>query len=450
MPDVLVVGGGPAGLSAALAAHDAGADVLVIERGDRPGGVLNQCIHDGFGVIEYGERLTGPEYSHRQVAALREAGDCGANGRTDPGTSRAGPIRLMTGAYLHTMRREGSHWRLDVITANGVHSIDTASLVMATGCRERTDRQIYLHGDRPAGIFTAGQAQRLINIDGAMPGREIVILGSGDIGLIMARRLTLEGAHVRGVYEIQSAASGLARNVAQCLQDWNIPLHLHRTVTEVHGCDRVNAVTVCSVDDAGIPDRDSAVRIPCDTLLLSVGLIPENDVIADLGIRLEPATGGPAVTQARETEFAGIYVCGNALQVYDLVDYVSECGRASGLAAAAHARDSSEHAESPLTGGRSSARYARSARLQTAGIVGHVCPQLLDPTAQEPPVLFLRVTEAADAAVLTVSHAGRVLQSRRLSYLRPPQMVRYPMDAGAWAAVRENPSVTVVEVSRAG
>ena len=337
--DVLIVGGGPAGLSAALAARDAGAQALVIEREDRLGGVLKQCIHDGFGVLEYGERLTGPEYAHRHVAALAD------REIHDPGT-RDLAIPTMTGAYLHSLRRDGARWGIELITSRGIQSISSAAVVMATGCRERTDRQIYLHGDRPAGVFTAGQAQRFINVDGVMPGRNVVVLGSGDIGLIMARRFVLEGARVQGVYEIQPTVSGLARNVAQCLEDWNIPLHLRTTVTEVHGRDRVEAVTVCPVDESGVPDQRAATRVPCDTLILSVGLIPENDIIADLGLPLELSTGGPAVTQDRETRLPGLYVCGNALTVYDLVDYVSECGRAAGTAAARHAADERRAADS--------------------------------------------------------------------------------------------------------
>jgi NADPH-dependent 2,4-dienoyl-CoA reductase/sulfur reductase-like enzyme len=422
--DVLVIGGGPAGLGAAIAARDSGARVLIIERNDRTGGVLRQCIHDGFGVIEYGERLTGPEYAQRQVAAL--------DGE---------PVPVMIGAHLHSLRQDGHGWRAEIITSLGIRSVRAAAVVMATGCRERTDRQIFLHGDRPAGIFTAGQAQRLINIDGVMPGREVVVLGSGDIGLIMARRFVLEGAHVQGVYEIQASPSGLARNVAQCLEDWEIPLHLRTTVTEVHGRDRVEAVTICPVDESGAPDLAAGTVVACDTLILSVGLIPENDIIADMGVRLDGSTGGPAVTQDRETELPGLYVCGNALHVYDLVDYVSECGRAAGAAAA---RRAAADAATARPHGHASAIPVR-----TSGIVKHLAPQLLDPTVNSPAVFFLRVAVPADRATLSVSCDGRTVCDRRLTYLRPPEMIRYQLSESAWASVRRRPGRITVAVESA-
>jgi len=428
--DVVVVGGGPAGLSAALAARDDGAAALVIEREDRLGGVLKQCIHDGFGVIQYGERLTGPEYAHRQVAAVTNRG------------ARGQQIATMTGAYLHSLKRDGARWSIQIITSRGVQSIHCTALVMATGCRERTDRQIYLHGDRPAGIFTAGQAQRLINIDGVMPGRNVVVLGSGDIGLIMARRFVLEGARVQGVYEIQSFVSGLARNVAQCLEDWNIPLHLGATVTEVHGRNRVEAVTVCPVGETGIPDHSAAERIPCDTLILSVGLIPENDIIADLGLPLDPSTGGPIVTQQRGNQFPGLYVCGNALIVYDLVDYVSECGRAAGSAAARFAAAAAErHASGSMPPPHAAAEPVGASRE-----ISQMVPQLLDLTLDRPPVFFLRVKREMDRATLTVSRGDVQVASCRLTYLRPAEMVRYEVSENAWAALRRSTGPISVSV----
>lgn len=417
---VVVVGGGPAGVSAAEAAHEAGAAALLIERDSQLGGVLQQCIHDGFGVLEFGERMTGPEYKNRQLQGLSPE------------------IGRLTGAYLHSMKNDGSGWHLSIVAENGVHDIEASSVVMATGCRERTDRQIFLHGDRPAGIFTAGQAQRLINIDGIMPGRRIVILGSGDIGMIMARRFVLEGADVLGVYEAQGYTSGLARNVAQCLEDWDIPLHLRSTATEVHGRDRLRSVSICPVTETGHPDLSAPREVECDTLVLSVGLIPENDMLTDMGLRLDPATDGPCVTQERRTGVPGLFVCGNALLVYDLVDYVSECGRTAGRAAARHAL---EGPRVPSDG--------RALPLSAGDNVRQVIPQLLDSVRDEAPVLYFRPARPMDRVRLRLMAGDRELDGTRLSYLRPAEMVRYPISDAAWAALRDDPAPVrvVLEVS---
>ncbi len=334
--DVIVVGGGPGGLAAAGEAHRCGAAPLILEREERLGGILKQCIHDGFGLLRYEQRLTGPEYARGEIRRVDQA-----------------KLPRLTGAYLTRLERAEDVWRLTVITpAAGVETVTARALVMATGCRERSDRQVFLQGDRPAGIFTAGQAQRLINIDGYLPGRRVVILGSGDIGLIMARRFTLEGAEVLGVFEIEPEPSGLPRNVAQCLEDFDIPLHLRSTVTTVTGRHRVEGVTVCPVDERGVVQDQGCYRIACDTLVLSVGLIPENDILLDRGTRLDPTTQGPFLDQHRRGEEPGLHVCGNAAAVYDLVDYVSECGTLAGRSAAAWALGGAEPAPSvPLAAG---------------------------------------------------------------------------------------------------
>ena len=413
--DVVVVGGGPAGLQAVVAASAAGASCLLIEREKRPGGILKQCIHDGFGVLRYGERLTGPEYAFRDVARIRNAA-----------------VPVIPDAFVHSVEPSDGGWLLTVVTPErAVEQISGKSLVMATGCRERTDRQVLLHGDRPAGIFTAGQAQRLINIDGVMPGRRAVILGSGDIGLIMARRLVLEGAEVIGVYEMKSRPSGLPRNIAACLDDWDIPLHLSTTVTEVHGSARVEAVTVCAVGPDGQPDRRDSRRVACDTLILSVGLIPENDILIDRGLEPDPVTNGPAVDQKRESAFPGVFVCGNALHVYDLVDYVSECGSIAGTAAARRALAASV----PMVPART--RVPARIPVHTGGELVYQVPQILDTAGPEPPVFFFRVARTMGRARIELSVDRNIVYTRNLSFLSPPEMGRIALDAAAWTAIQQ-------------
>jgi NADPH-dependent 2,4-dienoyl-CoA reductase/sulfur reductase-like enzyme len=389
---------------------------MIVERDRRLGGVLGQCIHDGFGVLEFGERLTGPEYACRCVHEVKQLG-----------------IPVRTGAFVHTLEPAADGWDLSIITEAGISQVRSASVVMATGCRERTDRQVFLHGDRPAGIFTAGQAQRLINIDGAMPGRDVVVLGSGDIGLIMARRFTLEGAHVRGVFEIRSEPSGLARNVAQCLEDWDIPLHLETTVTEVHGRDRVSAVTVCDVRD-GQPDRTSAREVPCDTLVISVGLIPEDDMLVDLGLEIDPGTGAVPVSQNREAALPGLFVCGNASIVYDLVDYVAECGRAAGRAAAGFAA------------GGVCDNPGRVVPMVCGANIAQLVPQRLRADDAQAPVLFVRTSRSADRGELVVTSNGQVLSRRQLRYQRTAEMIRHPLEPAAWEYARIDGGELVVSL----
>ncbi len=318
--DVAVVGGGPAGLAAAAASADGGARTVLLERDEYLGGILRQCVHDGFGLEYYRERLTGPEYAVRWMDEVRRR-----------------HITVRTEAFVHGIHPDGDGWSVEVIhPEEGVLTLKAKALVMATGCRERTDRQVFLQGSRPAGLFTAGQAQRLINIDGYLPGRRCVILGSGDIGLIMARRLTLEGAAVEGVYEIRGAASGLERNVIQCLTDYGIPLNLNHTVAAVRGRQRVEGLTVAVVDDNGKVLPGTERDVACDTLILSVGLIPENDLLVPLDLPFDPG-GGPPADQDGQTLRPGLFTCGNARQVSDLVDWVTLSGSAAGRGAAAYA-----------------------------------------------------------------------------------------------------------------
>ncbi len=396
--DVVVIGAGPAGLAAAVAASDKGATVCLAEREERMGGILKQCIHDGFGLIRFKEKLTGPEYAWRYENMVKER-----------------PVDFLSRTFLTTMKPENGGFDLSFVNPEkGVFSVYAGSLVMAMGCRERTDRQIFLHGERPSGIFTAGQAQDFINLKGYMPGHKCVILGSGDIGLIMARRLTLEGAEVQGVYEIGSEPSGLTRNIVQCLEDYNIPLQLETTVTEIHGYDRLEGVTICRVDKNKIPRRETAVRIDCDCLILSVGLIPENDILKPLSVKMDPVTKGPVVDQNLETSFPGIFSCGNALHVNDLVDYVSESGHLAGERAALY--------------GKKKIQVKRRITLNTAGNIQYAVPQNLTLPAKGTVPLFFRPLRSMGKGVAILKQGERIILKKNLNWLKPSEMNRLPID----------------------
>ncbi len=323
----VIVGGGPAGLAAAIAAYDAGLkDIVVLEREDRLGGILNQCIHNGFGLHTFDEELTGPEYAQRYIDQAKERGiEC----------------------LLETTVIDISHER--VVTAVspelGLIQIEAGSVILAMGCRERPRGALNIPGTRPAGIYTAGCAQHLVNIEGVLPGREVVILGSGDIGLIMARRLTLEGAHVQVVAELMPYSGGLKRNIVQCLDDFGIPLKLSHTVVKIEGDKRVEGVWIAQVDEHLKPIPGTEEHYTCDTLLLSCGLIPENELSQKAGVALSPVTKGPVVNEQLETDVPGVFACGNVLHVHDLVDYVSEEAAAAGAHAAAYVQAGESESE---------------------------------------------------------------------------------------------------------
>ena len=319
--DVVIVGGGPAGLSAALSAKESGcSDVLILERDLELGGILNQCIHNGFGLHTFKEELTGPEYAARYIEKVLTAG---IDVKLGTMVMDISPRRVVT-----AMNRE-----------DGVFTVSAKAVILAMGCRERPRGALNIPGFRPAGIFSAGTAQRLVNIEGYLPGKEVVILGSGDIGLIMARRMTLEGARVKLVAELMPYSGGLKRNIVQCLDDFDIPLKLSHTVTAIEGKERVSAVIVSKVGEDGKPVPGTEERIPCDTLLLSCGLIPENELSLSAGVELSVVTGGPVVNESLMTGIPGVFACGNVLHVHDLVDYVSEEAAKAGAAAARFIQD---------------------------------------------------------------------------------------------------------------
>ncbi len=386
--DLVIIGGGPAGMSAAVAAYDAGLrDILILERDCALGGILRQCIHNGFGLHRFHEELTGPEYAYRYEREVLERGI---------------PFKL------NTMVLEISSDK--VVTAmnseDGVFTLQAKTIILAMGCRERPKGALNICGTRPAGIFTAGTAQKFVNIDGYMPGRRVVILGSGDIGLIMARRMTLEGAKVEAVCELMPYSGGLARNIQQCLNDFDIPLLLSHTVVEIHGRERVTGVTIARVDEKRRPIPETKQYIECDTLLLSVGLIPENELTKGASIVLDRVTNGAVVDQNRSTEIPGIFACGNVLHVHDLVDYVSEEAAIAGKAAAAFV-------EGQRTG-------ELALRLVTDGRVRYTVPQCV--TACTPVTVYFRVADVYRNARVIVRDGKRVLINKKKPKLAPGEM----------------------------
>lgn len=331
----MIIGGGPAGLAAAIAAQKEGIkDIIILERDTELGGILNQCIHNGFGLHTFQEELTGPEYANRFI---------------DEVINREIPYLLKTMVLDIQAGEDGIKHILAVGKETGILHIEAKAVILAMGCRERPRGALNIPGYRPAGIYSAGTAQRYVNIEGKMPGKEVVILGSGDIGLIMARRMTLQGANVKVVAELMPYSGGLKRNIVQCLEDYQIPLKLSHTVVNIHGKERVEGITLAKVDEKNKPIAGTEEFIPCDTLLLSCGLIPENELSTKLGVRINPVTQGPVVNESLETSIEGVFACGNVLHVHDLVDFVSKEASMAGLQAANYVKEGATEAKEVLS-----------------------------------------------------------------------------------------------------
>lgn len=413
--DVVVIGGGPAGMAAALAAHNAGAHVAIVEREQHLGGILRQCIHPGFGLSHFKQELTGPEYAQRFIDQVRATSIAPfLNSMVlgiDSGEDTSGADEAAGTTAVHTVT---------LMSPTGMLQLTGRAVVLAMGCRERTRSEIKIPGSRPAGVFTAGLAQRYINIENLKPGTRAVILGSGDIGLIMARRCTLEGISVEGVYELMPYANGLRRNVKNCLDDFGIPLHLSTTVTRVIGHDRVEAVEVSQVDEhlAPIPGTERAV--PCDTLLLSVGLIPENELSVAAGVELDPHTRGAVVDQSLQTGVPGIFACGNVLHVHDQADNVTTESERAGAAAAAWALG----AVSTATG---VADADCELKVSPAGIAGYALPGRI--TAVTLTKLNFRVRRPVDAARVRILAGDEELFAGKIRPFKPSLMESFPLPA---------------------
>lgn len=414
--DLVIIGGGPAGLAAAIAAKESGVeDLLVLERDSRLGGILNQCIHNGFGLHTFQEELTGPEYAGRYI---------------DRANALNIPCKLNT--MVVDLAAEGNVKKVTVMNREeGLYDIEAKAVILAMGCRERSRGALNIPGYRPAGIYSAGTAQRYVNIEGRMPGREVVILGSGDIGLIMARRMTLEGAKVKLVAELQPYSGGLKRNIVQCLDDFGIPLKLSHTVIDIKGKERVESVTVARVDENLKPIPGTEEEVPCDTLLLSCGLIPENELSDSLDVAMNPVTSGPLVNESLETNREGVFACGNVLHVHDLVDYVSQEAAQAGKNAAAY-----------LSG--KLMKTVKEIPVRAVNGVRYTVPASIDvDRMEETQVVRFRVGNVYRNAAVEVSCNGEVLKSLKKQVLAPGEMEQVILKKSELEGIDDLKEITV-------
>lgn len=387
--DVIVIGGGPAGLAAAIEARKKVDKVLIIERDKELGGILNQCIHNGFGLHEFKEELTGPEYAYRFIEEVENM-----------------DIDVLLNTMVINLTKER---QVTCVNERDLYHLTGKSIVLAMGCRERTAGAIGVNGYRPSGVYTAGMAQRLINHDGYLVGKNVVVYGSGDIGLIMARRMTLEGANVKACVEIMPYSSGLSRNIAQCLEDFNIPLLLSHSIKEIHGKERVKGVTICKVDENRIPIDGTEEFIECDTLLLSVGLLPENELSSQAEVSLHNITTGPIVNSSMMTDKDGIFACGNVLHVHDIVDFVTKESRIAGKNAALYAKCNKKDTNVINTKGINGIRY--------------VLPQMIVKSGEDNVNLFMRCDKIYKDATLVVESNGKIIKRKKMKIMIPSEMI---------------------------
>ena len=411
--DIAIVGGGPAGMAAAVAAKKAGSDsILILERDTRIGGILLQCIHNGFGLHHFGEELTGPEYAGRFSDEVEKLG---IEYKTDTMVLEVNAKKQVTA----------------INTKDGLMMIQAKAVILAMGCRERTRGALVIPGTRPAGIFTAGSAQRFVNIDGYLPGKKVVILGSGDIGLIMARRLTLEGAEVKLICELMPFSAGLRRNIVQCVENFNIPLKFSHTITKIHGKERVEGVSVAAVDKNRRPISETEEFIECDTLLLSVGLIPENEISNGCGISIDSTTSGPVVNEHMQTSVEGIFACGNTVHVHDLVDFVT-----------AESIRAGENAAKYVQGAK--AKNPKNVVLRPGNRVRYTVPQHIESTESETPIsIMFRPTDVYRNVQIVAYSNNERIKAMKKKIVRPGEMQVLELNPEQLAKVHDNLTVSI-------